>query len=226
MDYITYEARTVYNTLVLKNALERDIPLTAILHELYTWDSEPGETHFHVLMRNAHDIIPAAFLGVLASTNNNGVDAYSIDEDGKVTEIEIKTSEIDSSNIWKGREGGLYVGLQNNTDRRAAITSRMAASYTCHSDANKLSKNMRTVFMITDTNDSHTYIDAWELDGAAVMEYLHLSKNKYRSIKFGSFRKNGRRSETVVPLESFDNWKERISANVKELKLHEMYEPE
>ena len=221
MNYTEFQRRVEYNTVTLRTALAKNLPLTAILHEVYTWDYEPGELHFHVLMRNAFDIIPSLFLGLLARCDQNGIDAHEVQSDGTVINVEIKTSEIHRDAIWKGRRGGLYTGLQNTKSRRAALTSRLAASYTCHSDSNKLTKNMRTVFMIADTGGANTYVDAFEMEGEAVMTYLHLSNCKTRSIKLGSFMKEGYQSKTVIPLIGFDAWKSDLWYRVKRLAADE-----
>lgn len=221
--YTTFKTRVEYNTQVLLDALEQDLPLCAILHKVYTWEYEPGEAHFSILMRNAHDIIPSLFLGVLANCDNNGIDAFEIQEDESVIEIEIKTSEVRSNKIWSGPQGGLYTGIQNTKTRRAALTSGLAASYTCHTEANKLSKNMRTVFMMTDTNGPNTYIDAYELEGEAVLKYLNLSDCKSRGIKLGSFMKEGRRCKTAVELEGFENFRDRIGRTAKILAKDEYF---
>lgn len=210
MNYNEFKRRVAYNTEVLKDALESDIPLTAILHKVYTWKYDPGEAHTHILMRNAHDITPSLFLGVLASCESNGIDAYEVKPNGDVIDIEIKTSESNSNKMWQGVGGGLYTGLQNTETRRVSVASGMAAAYTCHSEKNKLSKNMRTIFMITDTAGANTYIDAYELSGDVVIEYLYRSDCKTRSIKFGSFLKSGFKTKTVVDLEGYYTWKWRI----------------
>ena len=224
MEKIEFDRRVAHNTSVLLEALNNDVPLTAILHRVYTWKYAPGELHFNILLRNGFDIIPSLFLGVLANCDANGIDAHEVLNNGEIVDIEIKTSEVRTSRLWAGAQGGLYSGLQNTKTRRVALTSGLAAAYQCYSSENKLSKNMRTVFMITDTDELNTYIDAYEMEGDTVMKYLFLSNCKNRSIKLGSFMKEGHQSSTVVPLEGFDNWKRRIRNKVPTLLKDDFFE--
>jgi hypothetical protein len=72
---------------------------------------------------------------------------------------------------------------------------------------------MRTVLMVVDTDEmlvKNSYIDAWELSGDAVVEYLSRSNVKQRTIKLGSFMMQGRQSETVVPLMGFEKFRDKL----------------
>tara|TARA_B110000503_G_scaffold134602_1_gene213863 strand:- start:1458 stop:2162 length:705 start_codon:yes stop_codon:yes gene_type:complete len=213
MDYKEFTKRVKHNTRILKHALDNDTNLVTIVSQFYTWQSAPGELHFSVLMRNLHDIIPSVFLGALANLDNNGIDSFIVNADNTVEHLEMKTSEIASKKVWKGALGGLCVGIGAGRTQRQAITSALSASYNCHTHENLLSKNMRTVLFITDTDNlvtSNTYIDAWELSGEAVIEYLQLSTVKKRDIKFSSFMKNGFKAKTVVPLVGFEKLKKTL----------------
>jgi len=213
MDYQEFKRRVDYNTNVLQNALTDNIPLTMIASEVYTWNNAPGETNFSILMRNMHDIIPSVFLGALASLDNNGIDAYIVQPDNTLEELEIKTSEVASKRVWRGARGGLYTGIGQGKTQKAALTSGLQASYTLHTWENLQSKNMRTVLMVVDTDEmlvKNSYIDAWELTGDAVVEYLGRSNVKQRTIKLGSFMMQGRQSETVVPLMGFEKFRDQL----------------
>lgn len=206
MKYAEFTRRVDHNTKILKDALENNISLVTVASQFYTYHSEPGQLHFSILMRNLHDIIPSVFLGALANVDSNGTDAFIVREDGSIEALEIKTAELDGSKVWKGAHGGLYTGIGTNRTQKAALTSKVNASYKCYTHENLLSKNMRTVLFVTDTNDtitSDTYLDAWELEGSAVVEYLQLSDKRQRTIKLGSFIKKGFRAKTVVPLVGF-----------------------
>lgn len=223
MEKTEFDRRVAYNTEVLKAAVEKDTPLTSILHQVYTWEYKPGEAHFSILIRNAYDIIPSLFLGVLARCNTNGIDAHDINESGEIVDVEIKTSETAKSKIWKTAGETLYVGLQNVKSRRRAFTSSISASYACHSDINKKSKNMRTVLMITDTDGDNTYIAAYELEGEVVMKYLNRSDCKTRDIKFATFMNYGHRCETVIPLKGIDKFKQDVLVTAKQLAPNEYF---
>ena len=213
MKHAEFVNRVNHNTNVLKNALNNDINLVSIANELYTFQSEPNKLHFSILMRNLHDIIPSIFLGALANLDNNGIDAFIIEKDESVTPIEMKTCEIASSRVWKGNRGGLNVGIGDKKSQRQALRSKISAGYQCHTEQNLLSKNMRTVLFVTDTDNlitSNSFIDAWELDGSTIIDYLQLSNNKKRDIKLGSFMLNGFRAKTTVPLVGFYALEEKL----------------
>jgi len=208
MNYTEFTKRIEHNNQVLKHALDNDINLVSVAHKFYTYQSEPESLHFSVLMRNLHDIIPSAFIGALANLDNNGIDAFVVDADEKTTYIECKTCELASKKVWRGSKGGLYTGIGARKTQRQSIRSAISASYACHTRENLLSKNMRTILFIADTDNalaSNTFVDAWELDGTAVIKYLQLSNCKKRDIKLGSFIKEGFRTDTLVPLVGFYN---------------------
>lgn len=210
MNKAEFDQRVKHNTKVLKKALKNNQSLITTLDKIYTWTSKPGELHFNVLLRNGYDMIPSLFLGALANINANGIDCYRVLNNNDIEHLEIKTSEINSLSIWKGPKGGLFVGKGYKETQRSAITSKLQASYAFHTKENIDTKNMRTVLFICDTNNSNTFIDAWEMSGNDVLNYLKLSDNRYRSIKFSSFMKVGKQTKTVVKLEGFDKFKKRI----------------
>lgn len=220
MDYHEFSMRTAHNTAWLKHALENDINLVTISDKLYTWDSEPGELSFSVLMRNLYDIIPSVYLGALASVTANGADAYQVDEENNIIAIEQKTSEIRSSKVWKYPGGyGLYTGVGVTRTQQISLSTAMSARYMCHTYDNLLSKNMKTVLFINDSDNivsKNSYIDAWEMSGSDVVEYLTRSGCKKRDIKFASFMKKGRRATTVVPLIGFEKLKEHLQHTAPE----------
>ena len=209
-----FDEKVEHNLEILVNALANNVCLSSILSKLYTWQTAPGETHFSVLLRNSYDIIPSAFLGSLANMNNNGVDAYVMHSDSDIENLEIKTSEINSSKIWQGAKGGLYVGIGTDYNQRSTVTSRLEASYSLRTYENLKSKNMRTILFISDTNNTNTYVDAWEMSGSKIIDYLELSKCVSRTIKLGSFMKCGKQTDTLVKLEGYENFKNRMQKTV------------
>jgi len=213
MNYAEFKRRVNHNTRILTNALDNDISMLMVAGQVYTWDSEPNELYDTVLMRNVWDIIPSLFLGVLAKLDATGIDAHEVQDDDTVIDIEIKTSTVNGNKVWRGPQGGLYTGIGQGVNQKAALTSTLNASYTCHSTENLLSKNMRTVLMVADTSGFHaknTFLDAWELNGNSVVEYLGRTEAKNRTIKLGSFMKNGQQTKTVVPLAGFEQFREKL----------------
>ena len=112
--YKEFRKRVNHNTTVLKAALACKENLVNILPRLYTMTSMPGELNSRTLIRNAHDMLPAAYYGALANLCNNGADAFVIKPDGQQIKIEFKTSEVDSRKVWQGVRAGLYTGKANN----------------------------------------------------------------------------------------------------------------
>lgn len=216
VSYDEFTRRVAHNTAVFKNALETDTHLVDVCSQLYTMTSEPGGLTFSILIRNLHDIIPSVFLGALASVNNNGVDAYIIHADGTVECLEIKTAEINSASVWRGPKGGLYLGKGTAITQKCALTSYINASYNCQTVENMHSKNMRTILLFSDTSGKYapnTFIDAWEMKGDTIVDYLARSDCKQRTIKLGSFMKNGNRCDTVFPLMGTEQFIQQVSAN-------------
>lgn len=213
MKYGAFRRRIRHNTAVLKKALDQREKLITILPNLYTMTTGPGELHSSVMIRNAHDILPSAFIGALASINANGTDAYQITPNDEEIQIELKTSEIDSRKVWKGVRGGLYTGKCNSKASKVAVTSHLNASYQFDSEAIKNEKRVKTVLIVCDTaSEIDTYFDAWEIDGNILVdEYLH--NKTTAAIKLGSFMLHGKRAKTVVDLEGIDTWKKRVGAN-------------
>jgi hypothetical protein len=211
MNYEEFKIKVSYNTERLKETIANNGCLTTLLSQVYTINHAPGECHSSVLMRNSHDIIPSLYLGALASTNNNGTDAYIVKEDDSIEGIEIKTSEFDSQKVWKGPQGGLCIGLSNEKNRYSALTSKVAAAYDLKTQEILKTKCMRTVMMITDTSGPNTYLDAWEIDGRTAIELLSRTTCNTRNIKFGSFLKYGQPAKTTVPLIGFQAYKQHLN---------------
>lgn len=212
MSYREFKRRVNHNTKILKEALSKDEPLIGILSKLYTYTTKPDELHSSVIIRNAHDMLPAAYLGLLVNVHNNGVDAYEVTKSNEIVFYELKTSEIRSSLVWKGPRGGLNIGDHSDKNKTSAVTSYLSASYSFSTEQIINSKRMKTILLVCDTDGPDGYFDAWELDGDTVVDYYINGRTGQVDIKFGSFMKNGRRSKTVVPLLGIEKWKEQVGA--------------
>jgi len=213
MTFKEFKKRVKHNTKILKSALKNDVCLTSIARDLYTWTSKPGELHFCVLGRNLTDIIPSLYIGSLANISTNGVDNYIVHPDGIVENIEVKQSEIASTTVWQGPQGGLAMSITAHKTSRINLKSRISGSYTFRTPENLLSKNMRTILCIADTDNlitKNTYVDLWELNGNIVVEYLQRSKNQKRDIKLSTFIKHGSQTKTTVPLVGFEKFEEKL----------------
>lgn len=222
LSYKEFRRRVNHNTNVLQLALANGENLIHILPRLYTMTSKPHELNSSILIRNAHDMLPAAYYGALANLNNNGADAFMVKPDHEHIKIEFKTSEIDSRKVWQGIRGGLYTGKANTKASRTTITSALVASYCLHTESIKQAKKIKTVLMISDTA-ADGYFDAWEMDGETVVKgYLH-DKSFNATIKLGSFMKNGKRAKTVVPLIGLEAWSDKVREHAPVLLADEEY---
>lgn len=211
-DYANYENfknRVDHNTLILENAIRNGICLSTIVSSMYTWDTNPGKLHFSEIQSLSFDVIPCAFLGALANTKRTGADGFIVKEDGSLNPIEVKTSLVDTTKLWKGANGGLYFGKGKKPTEKVHIRSNLKASYNCHTTGNLESKEMDTYLLVGDTSGRfapNSYVDAWYMDGKPIVEYLRRSDQKSRTIKLGSFMKEGRQAETTVPLDGVYKW--------------------
>lgn len=214
MKYREFQKRVKNNTQVLKQALEDKKPLVSILPELATFNSLPGKLHTSVILRKAHDILPAAYLGLLANIESNGTDAFKVLKDNTVVPYELKTSEIDSTKIWRGEHDGLYIGQNSIVKNNASIRSRLRAHYKKMSPATLLSKKMHTILLVSDISGCDGYFAAYEMEPDVILkEYLtkiEKSEASNFSIKMGGFLKFGRPAKTVVPLTGYLEWEENV----------------
>lgn len=181
-----------------------------------------GELSVPVLIKNQHDIFAAAILGVLAIPNLTGADAIRM-VNGVPTFLELKTSYIHRSNVWKNENGTLYVGNYNNKNQRQCAESSLSASY--HIVNNLEGKDIHTVFIALDAT-TNELIGAYEMSGSKVVEYLTTNKNtgvakitRNRSIKMSTFRKYGSGTATVVPYIGWDKWKEDVGKTAPLVKF-------
>lgn len=230
MDYNEFTRRVNHNTRVLTDALANKTPLTNILSNLATYTSLPGQLHSSVIMRNAHDILPSAYLGLLANLDSNGTDAFKVCKNKRIIPYELKTSEINSDLIWKTVRGTLYIGKANIEHQNACVKSKLNASYNLKSLANTHSKRMKTILLVSDVNSAMTdgYFAAYQLLPDVVMEkYLLKQRNNSKSgnitIKLGSFMMNGQVAKTVVPLLGFNDWEENVRKKARILAPGEYF---
>lgn len=220
MNYVTFQNKVAHNTIVLKEALNSNKSRMSVLSQLHTWDTGPGELHDNIIMSKAFDILPAAYLGLLANTKQNGFDAFAVLPNNNIINYELKTACRKGSEAWKTKEGTLYFGARTTKNDKVSIRSAFNASYSLQTFKNIQTKRVKTILMVSDLDDnSINYFDAYELDGNTIISYLTRTNCKNRTIKFGTFYNNGHRSETVVELEGFQNWENKIRENAPIKKI-------
>ena len=208
MDYNTFASLVDHNTAMLKQTLaKQDASLLELPPRMYAWNQARGG-HFQVLGGKVFDFIPSAFLGLLPSTEKTGTDAYKVLPDGTVVPFELKTTMVAGDMVWQTKSGSLKIGKPVKNGY-AELASRLSAAYSVTDPSKIHRKNMQTILLISDVSEGDTYIDAWQMDGNKVVEYIN-GRTKC-DIKLSSFMLHGSRAETVVPLEGYDSWKARLS---------------
>lgn len=203
MDYKEFNYRVTYNSAVIKEALYQNKKIVTVLDDLYTFDSKPKELSSLTLVRKAYDIIPACYIGALASIKSNGTDAFIVDQDNNVEHLEIKTSEVAGDQIWQGPKGGIRVGANSGSDLKSAL----GANYTIQTERIIDSKKMRTVLMIAD-NRFEGFIDSFEIEpeniGNLITEKMTLKQSF--SIGLHEFLRHGKPSTSTIPMMGYNNW--------------------
>ena len=208
MTYDEFTDAVAYNKRMLEQVLAHGKNLTEVLHLLRFWNANPSP-HWTQLCMNAFDLIPSAYLGLLADISRQGTDAYRVLPDGSVEKYELKIGTIKGDCVWKGPKGGLYVG-EPIENRYSSVTSKLTATYTIHSVSNIDRKRIKTILLISDESEADGFIDAWEMDGNTIVDQYLKERKGTLDIKLGSFMKHGKRADTLIPLEGFDAWSDRI----------------
>jgi len=213
MNYQEFKKRVNYNTKLLEDTQASGENLINVASKFYTGDSKPDTMHFGKLIGKLYDIIPSIYLGALARLDRSGADAFIVRSDQSVEHLEIKTGSFASTKVWKGPQLGLNIGLSNKKGLYENIQSVLKGKYHFYTKNSVHTKNRRTILLISDSDnlyESNSYIDAWELSGDMILEYLQRSTKPDRSIKFGSFMLNGHRVKTVVPLIGFEHVNQKL----------------
>lgn len=206
MSYSKYVDRVEYNTEILRTAIKNNININSLIGQFYTHDHKPGELHWSLLAPKWADIIPAAFLGHLAITDNhNGADGIRFcSEQNKFVETEYKINTVRSEKIIIGPKGGMQVPSKNKNTTPTGITSYISAKFDIHSANNLITKNRETYLCLTDVDSTkHHFIDFWKLTGEDALNALKESDKKSRIISLAKFINLG---ETVDPLVPQYTW--------------------
>ena len=234
IDYKTFTKLTRFNTALLKQAIKNGTPLTDILSSLKTLSSVTKKEPLHnsIIMRKAFDLLPAAYLGLLAYTKPNGPDAIRVMPDGEIIDYELKTSEINSKSLWQSAGGTVYRGAVNNKDYRASLKANFGATYKLYTSGMVNSKNMRTVLMCADVAGKDGYFDAWELSGDQIVDRLQTdmwgnskdpTTQAKTKISLNTFHNFGTPAETVIRLKGYDKWLSEILGNLPVLQPNEEF---
>ena len=213
--------RIDYNTRLVLNAINSGQSVFCILPFVKVVDYD-NLLHGNKIIRNINDIIPAIMLGLLPAVARHGYDAVGV-EDGEIIEYELKISSFNTQQVWSGSRGALYIGLENTPARRVRLASYLCGSFNINSDACRESKNRRTILLVANESlpPEEVFVDAYELSGSVVMEYLNKSLNSTRTIKLGTFLNYGNPRTGIVPfigwhrhyrdleqiVESYEDWK-------------------
>jgi len=212
--------RIEHNTNLVLTARRNHQSVFCILPYIKVVDfDEP--LHGNKIIRNINDIIPAILLGLLPAVSRHGYDAVGV-ENGEIVEYELKISSFNTRQVWAGNQGALYMGQENIPARRSRLTSYLCGSFNISSDACLQSKNRKTVLLIANESLSpdEFFVDAYELSGDVIMQYLNKSDKTSRNVKLVTFLNHGQPKSGIVPfigwhkheseigriVECFDDW--------------------
>jgi hypothetical protein len=217
LSYDAFQERVEYNTAELVAEVGKKTPdFLDLMKRIYYANAEIGEVSSSADRSKYYtNAIPALFIGALPVFSPTGVDAITVNPDDTVEDIELKTTVINGRvQLCLGQSGQLMV---KTGKRNSNITAYMKASYSFCSDSNIVSKKMRTVLMLQDTSDGDNYIDAYEMSGDSVINYLmsatknNIGYNQIKHVKMplSAFMLGGKRADTAVKLEGFHSWSAR-----------------
>ena len=216
-EFNSYTSRILFNQSVLVDCIKENKKMLDYIDKVYTYDSVPGEHTSTLLGFQSHDIMPSIHLNALAVTKPSGVDAYrfhKINDKFFKEPIELKSGTIRTKNAFLGKYGAIYIGNpEGDRNARTSLLSNCNASYTCHTLENVESKNMATILFLLDY-ETDLYIDAWEMDGDDIVNYLKgdpaKKRNIKRTIKMCSFMLTGEKADTFIPFVGIDEWKKDL----------------
>lgn len=186
-----FKKRIKYNNEYISKNLKNNGDLLPFIGKVYTIDTNPDDRHFDLSGGNYNDILPSMLFGHLAFTTPTGYDGIQL-IGNTIQYIEYKTVSINTNKYWKGINGGIYSGLQNNQYQRQSLFSSINARYRI---INNLEfKRVKTILVIMDTGNifnRHSIISAWSISGDKAHEKLSKNSNRDRTIKLSYFINNG-----------------------------------
>jgi hypothetical protein len=178
-----FNRRVAHNRNVFAHMLSNR---TCRLHDLYTYDSEPGDLSLSHQASKAYDLLAAAASDCLVIMNKNGADGIYQNQ----AEVELKWKDIDRLKVFQSNTGTLYfakdIYCASGKTTRAALRSAISAKYELHTQSNLISKNRMTI-LVTFDSVYNQLVDIWCLDGEKIVQMLSRSDKSRRDVKLSTF---------------------------------------
>lgn len=186
---------------------------------------EMGELSIPILIANIHDIYASIIVGALASPHRNGCDAIIMDK-GKVKQVELKTSYISRSSIWKSPRGTIYTGTENSRNKMKPIESYLKAEYKIYKK--DLESKYIDTYLICMDGSNGDLICVYKIVQDKIKEaitykngIIHHGDMYRKSVSLSQFKKVGSLVNTKIPQVGIDEWKKRIHNDIPTLKSGE-----
>lgn len=178
------------------------------------------EVSIPTLLMNVHDIYAAAIIGALAIPSMSGTDAILL-EDGVFKHVELKTSYINISSIWKTVNNVLHTGTQNIRNKKRSVMSQFRATFTISKNTSK--ETMLDTYFICIDGSTGSPICAHKLEADSISNLLSSKTSGKKSISLWSFIRHGKEVSTCVDKIGYKNWYAQTVDNVPLLEFGETF---
>jgi hypothetical protein len=192
LDQPEFDRRVKYNAELFNQQAEKN-EFTPSLY--YLFDQEPKQLSSINYGKMYHDIFAAAVCGTLVLSDLNEKDSIEMKR-GKVTKVELKTSYLNTKNVYVNTRNNIYVGTRTPLDNY--VSAQFHKGYYHEED-------MPLYLVVCDATDKWNLdvVGAWQIDGKKVNGFLEESS---RSITFSKFLKHGRRKNVKVHSIGYSAW--------------------
>lgn len=196
LDQQEFDRRVKYNADLFNLQAEKN-EFTPSLY--YLFDKDPKELSSINYGKLYHDIFAAAVCGTLVLSDLNEKDSIEMKQ-GKVTKVELKTSYLNTKNVYVNTKNNIYVG--SRTQLETYICASFHKGYYHEED-------MPLYLVVCDATNKWNLdvVGAWQIDGKRVNDLL---KESPRKISLSKFLKQGRRKNTKVNSIGYYNWMETM----------------
>lgn len=161
----------------------------------FLFDKNPRELTTLQCAKRIHDIYASVVCGILAISEITDKDAASM-KNNKITKIELKTSYLETKNVFKTRKGkGIYTGY------RSPLDNYIRAKFSSYHEP-----DMPVYFIVGDTSGKWGKLDligVWQMDGKTVNEILEKTKNR---VTLKNFINLGKRKVVKVNTIGYSKW--------------------
>ena len=196
LDQQEFDRRVKYNADLFNQQAEKN-EFTPSLY--YLFDKEPKQLSSINYGMLYHDIFAAAVCGTLVLSDLNEKDSIEMKQ-GKVTKVELKTSYLNTKNVYVNTRNNIYVGTRTPLDNY--VSAQFHKGYYHEED-------IPLYLVVCDATDKWNtdVVGAWQIDGKRVNGFLE--KNAIK-ISLSKFLKHGRRKNTKVNAIGYKVWTETM----------------